>query len=175
MKIYLKGAFVSLKTILLVDVVFVSFLAIILGIAKERVSFWLLFYSIFIFLLLLLPMLYTDFHRLAIKENRPQYDINPSPFNGFVYGLVSIIPFGILVFINFYVPLANEFYDRAKHLLLNTLVGPVYWVIKIGNESLISYVLALIVIVLITGLGYLAGTKGYYIKKSNIPVSKRKK
>jgi len=169
MKYFLKTALTTLKDYMIVDVIFIAFLAIVFGIGKNNLIFWIQGYSLVMFLLLLLPILYGDNHRLAVKEKRPQYNLNPYPLKGFVYGVVSMVPFALIGALYPVFTFSDPIYERMKHLVFNCLLGPVYWIVKLGNETTVAYILALAVIPVISGFAYLAGNLGFYLNKNNKP------
>ena len=169
MKYFIKSALTTLKDYMIVDVIFVAFLAVIFGIGKDNLIIWIQGYSFALFLLMLLPILYADNHKLAVKEKRPQYDLHPYPMKGFVYALISMIPFVVIGVLYPILTFSEPLFERMKHLIFNCLIGPVYWIAKLGNESTIAYILALAVIPVISGFSYLAGNLGFYFKKNNKP------
>lgn len=168
MKDYLKGAWMSFKDYGIFDILFVVFMVPILSLGKDNLIVWIQYYSLAVFLIMLL-VLYADFHHLAVKEKRPQYDLKPYPLKGFVYGFISIIPMGLLGLLYVTLTFSDPILDRMKHLVFNCLVGPEYWLVKLGNETALAYVGAVLLIPVITGLSYLAGNLGIYLKKSNRP------
>lgn len=175
MKYFIKSALTTLKDYIIVDVIFVAFLAIIFGIGKDNLILWIQIYSLALFLLMLLPILYSDNHKLAVKEKKPQYNLNPYPLKGFVYGLISMIPFAVIGVLYPILTFSEPLFERIKHLFFNCLLGPVYWIVKLGNESTIAYILALAVIPVIAGISYLAGNLGIYLNKNNKPGALTKK
>lgn len=168
MKNYLKGAWASLKDYMILDIVFIVFLVPIISLGKNNLIIWVQYYSFAIFLAML-SIMYVDFHYLAVKEKRPQYDLKPFPLKGFIYGIISLIPMGIFSLIYVMLRFSDPIFDRMKHLVFNCLVGPEYWLVKLGNETTLAYVGAILLIPLITGVAYLAGNQGFYIKKRNKP------
>lgn len=165
MKNYISGGLKVLIAYFLSLVVFGVFLFTVLSLAKDNFGFWLLVYCFVIFLLLAF-MIYSDMKRLALKEKRPQYDLNPYPAKGLVYGLIGIIPLAVLEIIYPLINFGDPIMDRIKHLALNTLLGPLYGFIKLGNESAIAYAAALLLIPLFAMLGYMAGFYGFELNKN---------
>lgn len=156
---YLKGAvrvFVSYGTSLLL---FVIFLSIVLGFAGDSISSWLSVYC-FVFFILLFYLLYFDMKEHAIKEKRPQYDLKPYPWKGFILGLLGFSPLFLLEAIYPFVVFSDEMLNRAKHLALNTLLGPLFGFIKLGNETAAAYILSSLLVPLIAALGYALGYYG---------------
>jgi hypothetical protein len=178
MKKYISGSVKVLVAYFLSLVVFGVFLFTVLSLAKDNFSFWLSVYSFVIFLLMA-TMVYSDMKRLAIKEKRPQYDLNPYPVKGLIYGLLGIIPLAVLEAVYPLIHFADPVLERIKHLALNTLLGPVYGFIKLGNESAVAYIGAVLLIPIIAMLGYMAGFYGFELnrrnKKSSTPKEKVKK
>ena len=76
---------------LLAVIVFGVFLMPILTLFENSNETAVFVYSIIIFLLMT-PTIYIEMSRLAFKEKRPQYNINPSPFKGVYYGFIGVIP-----------------------------------------------------------------------------------
>lgn len=174
MKNYISGGLKVLITYCITLVIFVVFLFTVISLAKDNFGFWLSVYSFAMFLLLA-AMVYSDMERLALKEKRPQYNLNPYLMKGLVYGLIGMIPFAVLEIIYPLINLGDPILERMKHLALNTLLGPLYGFIKLGNESAVAYVLALFIVPVIAMLGYMAGLKGFKLRKTKTAPAKTKK
>lgn len=150
--------------------VFGIFIYVFLSLAKESANMLLPFYSL-LFFLMVFAILYTDMKKLAEKERKPQYDLHPYPVKGLIYGLIGFSPIALLEIISVFLVFGDQVADRIKHLAINTLMGPLYFIIRAASEEPIGYVLASLVVPLIALLGYLAGYYGFnitkYLKKEN--------
>jgi hypothetical protein len=149
-------------------ILFVVFLMIPVGLAKENFYRWLSIYSFVIFILMFM-LIYSDMKKIAQKEKRPQYNIKHYPFKGLIIGLVAIIPLALVEIIYPFILFDNAVFNRIKHVILNVLLGPVYSFIKIGNSSVTAYICATAIVPLIAMLGYLAG---YYSFEASILLKK---
>jgi hypothetical protein len=164
MKNYIKGGLKVLSSYAISLIFFVVFLYTFIIIDNENFLNWLQYYSLFNFLLLF-AILYSEYKRLGKKERRPQYDLNPYPVKGLIYGIVGFLPVIILELIYPFIAFNNEVYDRIKELVLDAIMGPVFFIIKIGNRSVASYVIASSTVPIIVMLAYLAGYYGFDFKK----------
>jgi len=148
-------------------VLFGVFSSIVLSIAKENIERGIYIFSIIIFLLMF-SMIYSNMSNIAFKEKRPQYNINPSPYKGFFYGIIGTVPIFIIQLLYYladiviYIP--KEFLT-IKRRVLQAFTGPLYWLAKLISHEIWAYHVVLIVIPLIAGLGYLAGHYEFYIMK----------
>jgi len=165
---YIKNGLKVLFGYLISLVIFAVFLYVVLSIAKENLYKWLPVYSFVIFLLMF-AIIYSDIKRLAAKEKRPQYNLNPYPLKGLIYGLLGFSP---LIFLELIYPLIvfeDSTLMRIKEIILNTLLGPLYWLLKITGETAAGYAAVSAVVPAISMLAYLAGYYGFelgkYIKK----------
>jgi hypothetical protein len=162
---HLKGGLKVLTGYLISLVVFIIFLYPFIGITKDNFYKWLPVYSI-IFFLLMLVLIYTDIRKLAAKEKRPQYDLNPYPFKGFILGLIGFSPIILIELIYPLIVLDSETLVRIKHLALNTILGPLYFIIRFAGGTAAAYVIASLIVPLIAMLAYLAGYYGLGADKS---------
>jgi hypothetical protein len=167
-KNYIKGAWMCFKNYIVLEILFSLFFLPVINFGKDNLLTWIIIYSS-IFYILQALLLYSDLHRLGIKEKKPQYDLNPYPLKGFVYGLLSIVPYGVLGLLGAFLTFQDPVAERAKHLVINTLLGPVYWMISLGHESALSYIIAVLTLAVICGLSYLGGNLGFYFNKKNKP------
>jgi hypothetical protein len=121
-------------------------------------------YSFVIFIITAL-LVYADMHKLAIKEKRPQYNLNPHPLNGLAYGILGYLPVLVLILVYPLINITTSVINFAnlKHLLLNALMGPLFFLLKFGNETTQAYFLAWCIIPVIAMLGYLAGFYGFEV------------
>lgn len=162
---YFKGAlkvFVGYCTVLLI---FVIFLITVLSLAKDNLGPWLSIYSFVNFLLLFL-IIYSDMKKLAIKEKRPQYNLDPYPFKGFVYGAIGFLPFIAIQMIYPFLNFNDALFDRIKYLALNTLLGPLFVFIKLGGKTALSHIAASSLVPIVSMLGYMAGFYGFELRRN---------
>jgi hypothetical protein len=148
-------------------VIFGIFSSIVFSIAKENIERGIYVFSIIIFLIMF-SMIYSSMSGIAFKEKRPQYKINPSPYKGFLYGIIGVVPIFVvqllyyLVDIVVYIP--KELF-MVKRRILQAFTGPLYWLAKLISYEIWAYHVVLLVIPVIAGLGYLAGHYEFYIMK----------
>ncbi len=162
MKQLIKGGAKILYDYAMVLILFIVFLYPFIGIAGENFITWLPLYSILLFLFMFF-LIYNDMKTLAKKEVKPQYELNPYPLKGLVYGLLSIIPISIIAFVLSQLRFEDRVVDRLRELAIDGLLGPVYFIIAWMNNSIIGYILAILVIPVLAMLGYLAGYYGIEI------------
>ena len=111
---------------------------------------------------------------IAIKEKKPQYNLNPYPLKGLVYGLIGAMPIALIVAVASLISLKGEVALRLREVAINTFLGPLYFLIRWLDESPIGYASAILLLPLIATLGYLAGYYGINItekifKKKPVP------
>jgi len=146
---------------LLAVIVFVVFLMPVLTIFENNNEPAIFVYSIIIFLLMV-PTIYIEMSKLAFKEKRPQYNINPSPFKGFYYGFIGVVPLILILIVLFSLRLPEDFSTLHKRLYQG-FSGPLYWFAKsIGNKP-VHYAISYVLLILMAGLGYYAGHKDFYL------------
>jgi amino acid transporter len=143
--------------------VFGIFSSISLSIFKDNLEKGIFIFSIVIFLFLL-SMLYSGMSDVAFREKRPQYNINPPPYKGFLYGIVGTIPLFIIQLL-YYIISVPEDLLLIKRRVLQAFTGPLYWLASLISQEVWAYHLVLLIIPIITGLGYLAGHHEFYISK----------
>jgi hypothetical protein len=141
-------------------IVFLIFIYVFLSITKDSFGKYLPFYSILIFLLLFL-IVYSDVKMLAVKEKKPQNNLNPYPLKGLVYGLIGTVPVALIIGV--VSVLDFGIYGNLKHIVINSLLGPMFFLIKWLNESIAGYAAGILLLPLIAMLGYLAGYYGINI------------
>lgn len=167
MKRYISKGLRVLYTYAVADLVFVVFLYPLLGLMKERETFlrWLPWYSILIFIFLFF-ILYTDQKELAVKEKKPVYDLHPYPLKGLVYGLIGAVPLAVVTAVfKIFVQFQTDIGENIKRVIINGLFGPILFIIKWCNDAVFAYFAALLLIPLITALGYIAGYYGINVKE----------
>jgi amino acid transporter len=170
-KNFIKSSFKVLVNYGISLIVFGVFLYVFLSITKDNFSDWLPVYSLFIFLLMFL-IVYFDMKKLAEKEKRPQYDLNPYPLKGFLYGLLGFSPIILIEIVFLLIKFSDPVMDRIKELGVKTLLGPVYFVIRFAGGGVPGYFLASVLVPVIAMLGYLAGYYGFETKKLGIGKAK---
>jgi len=112
--------------------------------------------------LILFYLVYVDMRNIGFKENRPQYNLNPSRFKGLLYGAIGVLP---VLIIQLAVLAVNvpEGYEGLKRRIFQLVSGPLYWIAKIlGNEAW-HYCATLVSVMLMALLGYLAGHCKFYL------------
>lgn len=144
-------------------IIFAIFLSIVLSISGDNYEKGIFIYSILIFLIMF-SMIYNNMSDVAFREKRPQYGINPSPYKGFMYGFIGMLPILILQIPYYFIHLEENFATLQRRLLQG-LTGPLYWLASLISEEPWAYHLVLLMIPLIAGLGYLAGHHGFYITR----------
>lgn len=154
MKDYLKGA---LRVVTNYSISLLLFALFFLTLYK-----YLFVYSLIIFLILFL-FIYLDMWKLATKEKRPQYGIKNYPLKGLIYGLIGFSPFVLISLIIPLIPLQTAMVDvgRLKHVAVNTVLSPLFWAIKWGNEQTYAYIISYFIVPVISMLGYMAGHYGF--------------
>lgn len=156
MKRYIKTGGKILYNYSMSLIVFVIFMYPFIALTKDKFYTWLPLYSIIIFILAFY-IIYEDMKVLAFKEKRPQYDLNPYPMKGLLYGLFAIIPIVVVAGVLSLLHFESSIVERIIHVAINTLLGPVYFIIGWMKESFIGYAIAILMIPIIAMLGYLAG------------------
>lgn len=116
----------------------------------------------FVVFLLLTCIVYVDMRNYGLKESRPQYEINPKPYKGLLYGFIGAIPLIIvqLIIISIKLPEGTEILHRRFY---QAFAGPFYWLVCLLGNKAGHYVIAFLSIIIISFIGYYAGHKGIYI------------
>lgn len=161
---YIKNGLKALTGYLISLLIFGVFLYVFLSIAKESFSKWLPVYS-FVFFLLMFAIIYSDYKRLAVKERKPQYNLNPYPVKGLLYGLIGFSPFILMELVYPLIILDNPAVNRLKEVAFKTLLGPLYWLIRLMGGTVAAYAAAALVVPVVAMLGYLAGFYGFELGK----------
>lgn len=154
-------------------VVFAIFLSIVFNVAKNNLQTGVFIFSILIFLILF-SMIYTNMSDVAVKEKRPQYGIHPSPYKGFLYGFIGMLPILVLQLTYYVIPYGEKLLTLQRRILQG-ITGPLYWLASLISEEAWAYHLVLLVIPVIAGLGYLAGHHEFYILRKLKIFNKKKK
>ncbi|RCX13249.1 hypothetical protein DFR58_11867 [Anaerobacterium chartisolvens] len=151
MKNYIKG---SLKVLADYGLSLLLFCIFVISMYK-----YLSVFSFIIFLLMF-ALIYSDFKKLAIKEKRPHSEVPRYPLKGFVLGFFGFLPIMLIEAVYPLINFNDKVLEGIKHLALNTILSPLFWFIKLGNEVWYFYALAPLIVIAITGLGYVAGYYG---------------
>jgi len=117
-------------------------------------------------------IIYADMKQLAIKEKRPQYDLKPHTLKGLIFGLIGFSPFIILTLVYPHISFESELYNNLKRLIYNGLLGPVYFIAKLGGGSFAAYLTATLVVPVIAMLSYMAGYYGFNFPSLRKPKGK---
>ena len=165
----------SLKTFLLhalkatTDYIAVLFVFIIFsypvislsGDNPARVVSWV---SAFMFLLLFV-LVYRDMWEMAVRERRPQYEINPKPVRGLLLGLAGMVPVALVLCIIALIPMTGL--ETLQLRMMQALTVPFYWIAKLLDGSSPMHRLPFILLPFLTGvfayLGYLAGLRDFFL------------
>lgn len=162
MKMYIRNGMKLLANYTVSLVLFIIFLYPFIGLTKNNLYIWLPWYSALFFILAYF-LIYLDMKALAIKEKKPQYELNPYPLRGAVYGVIGVIPISVIVVIGSLIRFSDFSADRIRHLLVNTILGPLYFLYGSMHESVISYAVSILLLVFTAMLGYIAGFYGINI------------
>lgn len=146
---------------LLILVLFFIFSSIALGFVKDEASGVMFVLSVIVFLILFYTV-YVDMRIMAFKEKRPQYEINPSPFKGLLYGAIGSVPLVVIQVIIMLIKVPEEWATFQKRLY-QSLGSPLYWLSRTFGNAPIHYLLSFVAVVLIAGIGYYAGYKEFYL------------
>ncbi len=174
MKNFLKSSAKILYNYVMVLIVFAIFIYPFMSITQDNFDKWLPLYSLIMFLFAFM-IIYSDMKSLGAKERKPQYELNPYPMKGLVYGLTGTLPIALTVAVAALINLGNDIAERIKHVAINAFLGPLYFLVRWLNEATIGYIAAILLLPLIAMLGYLAGFYGVNImekiglKKKAIP------
>lgn len=164
---YIKSALKVLVDYLVSLLLFGIFLYPFMAMTGDNYSNWLPVYS-FLMFLVLAALLYSDIRKKAEIEKKPQNDMNPYPLKGLIYGLLGFAPVILIELVLFLVRLPEATLERAKVLLIKTIIGPTYWIARLFGLSAAGYALAFLIVPVIAALAYAAGFYGFRIlrKKS---------
>lgn len=147
-------------TLLIFGILFYPFI----NLTGDKFSYWLPFYS-FAFFLMLFCLIYSDMKRLAAKEKRPQHNLGPHPLKGLAYGIIGFAPVIILELLYPFIALNNEALSRLKELVLKFIMGPLYFLIKLVGSTTAAYIIASLVVPVVSMLSYMAEYYGFEIGK----------
>lgn len=167
MKNIIKSALKVLGDYFVSLIIFVLFLYTFFVITKENYSKWIPLYSGVNFVLMV-SLMYTDMKKLARKEKRPQYNLNPYPLKGFVLGIIGFLPVIILEIVYIFLNFNSEVKNRVAELALKAILGPVYIFVRLAGGTTFGYVLASLVVPIVAMLGYMAGYYGFELRKTKL-------
>ncbi len=164
MKQYIKSGAKILYNYTMTLIIFVVFLYPFMTISGKYFSNLLPVYSFVLFVFIGF-LTYTDMKELAVMEKKPQYELDPKPWKGFVMGLIAIVPLVIIESVLASLHFGTDTAERIRHLAINGFLGPMYFIIRLFNESIVGYIAAILLLPAIAGLGYLLGYHGINIMK----------
>lgn len=172
-KEYMKGAGKVLADYGVAFLLFAVLFYIFALITKSAMNKWLSVYS-FLMFLLIIPTAHKDMNSQAVKDKRPAYGILPNPLRGLYFGLLAIAPLLLLWAVSRIIVFDQPLYNRLMHVGVNALYGPIYWIVRIGDESVLSYLLAPLSVVLISTASYLEGFHGLDLRTKLFGPPKRR-
>lgn len=129
--------------------------------AKGNAQNGMTYLSIGIFIILFYTV-YVDMRNIAFKEKRPQYNITPPSYKGFLYGLMGIIPLVVIQIILILIKVPTE-YETLHRRLYQGFGGPLYWISRLLGDQPMHYVISFAGLAIIAGVGYFAGFKDFYL------------
>ncbi|HHY63638.1 MAG TPA: hypothetical protein GX501_01190 [Clostridiaceae bacterium] len=143
---------------------FLIFIMPILTFARDNFEGAVTVFSFFIFIILFY-IVYTDMHAVAFKEKRPQYNINPAPYRGALYGFIGIIPLVIIQSVLMIIEFPEDLLTLKKRLY-QAFGGPLYWMSRLLGDAPFHYLVSFTALIIIAGLGYYAGHKDFYLLRT---------
>ncbi len=159
----IKRALKVTTSYLLTLIVFAVFSVIVLSFGENTIATAMTVFSFLLFLLLFYTA-YVDMRVIAFKEKRPQYNINPSPFKGLLYGFIGSLPVLIIQILTLVIKIPGLPPEALlMRRILQAVSGPLYWFARLIGNAPVSYMLSLLLVVLIAGLGYYAGYYDFYL------------
>lgn len=154
-KKFIKTSMEILTAYLSILLIFILFLYVFISFTKDAYSKWIPLYS-FIHFLLLYILIYPGMKKTAQKEKKYQNETPKYPLKGLVYGFMGFLPFIIISLLYVFYVLAFG-YLRPLEVAYKTLIGPVYWVVRLFGLTIPAYVISLLVVPIIAGAGYVFG------------------
>lgn len=159
MKSFFRTATKVLFDYIVVLIIYVILIYSFIATSKDKFNDLLPYYGM-VFLAFAFLLIYLDMNKIAVKERKPEYGYKAYPFKGFVYGLVAVIPLAVIVVIASLIQFKDTPLNNLKHIGVNMLLGPMYFIIRWLKEEPIGYAAAIMVLPVISMLGYLAGYFG---------------
>ncbi|HHY24714.1 MAG TPA: hypothetical protein GX527_10905 [Clostridiaceae bacterium] len=165
LKNHIKGGLKILGNYAAALLIYVILLYTFIAITGENFNKWLPVYSFIMFILMIL-MLYTDLWHLAVKEKRPQYELNPYPLKGLVLGLIGFLPFIIIQIVAYLINFEEPVFNNLKRAIVdNILLGPLYFSISLLGKTTIAYIITSLIIPVLSMVAYMAGYYGVELRK----------
>jgi len=156
-KNYIKGGLRVLGDYAAALLVYVILLYTFIAITGDNFLNWLPVYSFLMFAIMAL-FLYSDFWRLAAKEKKPQYNLKPYPLKGLVFGLIGILPLAVIKIIDIFIVFGDELGDKLKGMIVDGVIfGPLYFCLKLFEKNALGYIIALLLVPLLTMAAYMLG------------------
>ncbi|NTV90096.1 MAG: hypothetical protein HGA22_07010 [Clostridiales bacterium] len=168
LKIYRKNALKVLLDYTAALILFAIFLYAVFAYAGDKFMNYLPYYSVLMFVFAFI-ILFFDMKSVGKVEKNPHYNLNPYPLKGLVYGVFGFLPYVVIEIISVFLRFQDQFAARIEHLVVNTLLGPMYFIIGLTGESTAGYIAASLEIPLVSMIGYLAG----YFGKSDSQLLRR--
>lgn len=153
---FIKKCWKVLLGYILSLMVFGIFSYFFLSVSGSKFNLYLPYFC-FVTFLLAYFLIYSDMKKAAQIEKRSPDETKPHPLKGLAYGATAFSPVALLELLSAVIVFNDKLTDHAKHIAVNILMGPLYFMIRIFNESTLGYVLATLIIPLTAMLGYLAG------------------
>lgn len=116
--------------------------------------------SFFLFLLLFL-LLYRDMFDIAVRERRPQYNINPGPVRGLLLGLTGLVPIWVIEGVIALVRIGDNEIFQIR--LIQAVSVPLYWLAALVNGQPSLYPFLLLLVAGMAFLGYWAGLRDFFL------------
>lgn len=143
---------------------FLIFIMPILTIAQDGLEGTVTIFSFSVFLIMFY-IIYTDMHNIAFKEKRPQYNINPPPYKGVLYGFIGIVPLVLIQSVLLIIKFPEDMLTFKKRLY-QAFGGPLYWLSRLLGDAPVSYLITFAALIVIAGFGYYAGYKDFYLVRA---------
>lgn len=144
--------------------IFAVFLYPVITITKDNLSKWLPIYSIVLFLIMF-QLFYRELWMAAVADKRKQTPKAAYPFKGFVLGILGFLPFILLALVYPLISTPEAWAANLKRIILHTLLGPEFFIIKWGGKTVLAYAVAVAAVPLMCGLSYLAGFYGIQLRR----------
>lgn len=172
MKSFIRTAFRVFYNYIVSLILYLILIFTFIALAKDRYIELIHYYGLIFFAITAL-LIYSDMNKIALKERKPQYGYKVYPVKGFVYGLVGVIPIAVIVAVASLIKFSDTFLNNLKHVGVNALLGPMYFIIRWQNEEPLGYVLAILILPVVSMLGYLSGYLGIGKKKRKLKAEEK--
>jgi len=144
--------------------VFVIFSFPIISLSGDNPSTPVRWFSGLLFLGLF-SLVYKDLWEIAVRERRPQYEINPKPLRGLLLGLAGISPVALVLIVIAVLPMTGL--EILQLRMLQAVGVPYYWVAKLMDASSPMHRVPFILLPFLTAfmafIGYWAGLSDFYL------------